>query len=183
MKKYFLFLNLFLILFAGLPHTALAKKKYRYIKREHGVRFQGNLPMEIKQGFTMSAELQGAYTYNWNGMIEVGPYFDFSSDSFPSSLERYGAGLLVEYNIITNRGKRKLIPAVGIDLGVNGSKLGLDGALGAHGALKMFVATRTAFTVALGYKLLSPFNAFFQPQSFHHRVDFSMGFSYYFDFY
>ena len=155
MKKYFLFLNLFLILFAGLPHTALAKKKYRYIKREHGVRFQADLPMETKQGFTMSAELQGAYTYNWNGMIEVGPYFDFSSGFFPSSLKRYGAGLLVEYNIITNRGKRKWIPAVGIDLGVDGSKgldgaLGTHGALGAHGALKMFVATRDRFYSSFG---------------------------------
>ena len=62
MKKYFLFINLFLMVFVALPFTASAAKKYRYIKREHGVRFQGNtnvkIPLEASAKFQGSLHLQ-----------------------------------------------------------------------------------------------------------------------------
>ena len=64
MKKLFLFLNLSLILFLGGIGEAFANKKYRYIKREHGVRFQANIPMSVVPGFTLEANLAGAYAYN-----------------------------------------------------------------------------------------------------------------------
>lgn len=185
MKKYFLFLNLFFMLFLGWSYTASAKKKYRYIKREHGVRFQWDNPMNFDGAFAASLDIEGAYTYNWKGMLEFGPYFKLDSDLSPPQVMEYAGGLIFEYNIVKNRGgKRKFIPAIGLSAGVTQVKpsnlLSFSG--GAHAALKFFVGKRTPFIIMLGYKALTPMNAeFFKALS--HRPYTSMGFSYYFDFY
>ncbi len=193
MKKYFLFSNLFLLLFFACPHTAFAKKKYRYIKREHGVRFNWNNPLKLSGGFAGQTDIKGAYTYNWMGMVEFGPYVSFNADITPFKVNMFSGGILVEYNIIKNRGKRKLIPAIGIKLGAQqgssiiGSSAGsvsewnMTG--GAHGALKAFVSKRSTFVISIGYQASTPFASAFQQGSLYHNIDISMGFAHYFDFY
>ena len=176
MKKAFLFLNLFFVLFVLVAGESFAAKKYRYIKREHGLRFQGNIPMSL-QPFNLSANLSGAYAYNWKGMLEAGPYFNLAFAN--KSVTDWSGGLLIEYNFIKNRGKRKLIPSLGLSVG---AAQGLLFDIGAHASLKSFVAKRTAFITTLGYNLHTPFNAMFRG-GITHNVDISMGFSYYFDFY
>ena len=206
MKKLFLFLNLFFILFVLGAGESFANKKYRYIKREHGIRFQGNIPMSlINQGFSAGINLTGAYAYNWKGMVEVGPYFDLGAGMHsgnPFQLRSWSAGLLAEYNFIKNRGKRKFIPSLGLTVGTTNQGLnliskdhknntniltaessqGLNLTLGVHISLKHFVAKRTAFITTLGYSLHTPFNNFFKIMN-HHGTIGSIGFSYYFDFY
>ncbi len=184
MKNLFLFFNLFILLLIAYPWPAAAKK-YRYIKREHGVRFAGNVPLQFAAGtgITGDADFKGAYTYNWRGFLEFGPYFDLKM-AFPVSLQKWSAGLLVEYNFIKNRGRRTYIPAIGLSAGARQfSSLGNppEFAGGAYGALKAFVGTRTPFIVTVGYKLLTPIQGAFQ--QFSHTLDISLGFAYYFDFY
>ena len=186
MQKHFLFFNLFFVLFLSWSPIASAKKKYRYIKREHGVRFQWDNPMSIAGtpgGLTAELNIQGAYTYNWRGMIEAGPYFKIDSSYDGNNgftFNEFDGGVLVEYNIIKNRGKREFIPAIGLSLGANSNQVfQLSG--GIHGALKVFVAKRTSFVVMLGCKILTPMDQPFQVLSYHPYT--SMGFSYYFDFY
>ena len=191
MKKYFLFLNLFLMLFVvSGTGTALAEKKYRYIKREHGVRFEGDIPIEIGGGqMIANLKLKGAYAYNWKGLFEFGPYFLWAPSISPWSPGLWGGGLLAEYNIIKNRGKRQFIPAVGLNLGVTGGSSDINNpgtvrlSMGPYGALKIFVGKRTPFTITLAYNLLTPLSSPFAGGGMSHNVDLSMGFSYYFDFY
>jgi len=179
MKKYFLYINLLAIIGAVWTLPALAEKKYRYIKREHGVRFQGNIPVTVSP-FNIAVNLKGAYTYNWEGFVEVGPYFQLEMDANPRpQFSKWAVGLMGEYNFIKNRGKRKLIPSLGLHLGLQG--LGLQGSGGVHGSLKWFVAKRTAFITDLQYDLITPLTMPFS--SMEHQVNVSMGFSYYFDFY
>ena len=180
MKKYILSLPLLALLVATWHVPALAQKKYRYIKREHGVKFQGNLPFKLNaNGFQWDADFQGAYTYNWKGFVEVGPYFGVSANSATVGLlTDWKVGLLVEYNIIKNRGKRKLIPAIGIQGGVINDGLAFQYSGGAHATLKWFVAKRTAFITNLQYDMVTPLP--FVPA---HHINLSMGFSYFFDFY
>ena len=180
MKKLFLFFNLFFILFVLGAGESFASKKYRYIKREHGVRFQGNIPMSFGPGFRLNANLSGAYAYNWKGMLEVGPYFDLGVESLRVS--NWAGGLLLEYNFIKNKGKRKFIPALGLTVGATDpGGLGLHFDLGAHVSLKSFVAKRTAFISAVAYRLHTPFSGIFTHMN--HNANIRMGFSYYFDFY
>ena len=199
MKKYFLFLNLFLMLVVvSGTETTLAEKKYRYIKREHGVRFEGDIPMEIGGGQMIAdLKLKGAYAYNWKGLFEFGPYFLWVPSIKPWSPGLWGLGLLAEYNIIKNRGKRQFIPAVGLNLGATGGssdtirEINNPGtvtgtvrlSMGLYGALKIFVGKRTPFTITLAYNLLTPLSSPFAGGVMSHNVDLSMGFSYYFDFY
>lgn len=186
MTKYFLFSNLLFLLFATFPLTALsASKKYRYIKREHGVRFAGAFPTNFSSaGVNMSAMLRGAYTYNWKGMLEAGPYFHANANILQAQLNSWGAGILAEYNIIKNRGKRKLVPAVGLTFGLDHEGAGATPQLsaGLQVALKIFVGKRTPFIVTLGYSALTPMNAPIQG-GVSHKLNPTMGFSYYFDFY
>ena len=182
MKKYFLFFALFSMVAVLFPNSALARKKYRYIKREHGVKFEWRKPsFNFDSGLQMTIDLEGAYTYNWKGMLEAGPYFGLEYTNVAGTIPTYNAGLILEYNIIKNRGRRKWIPALGLKFGVNNSSPPLNFETGAHGALKIFVGKRTPFTIALGYRLVTPIQGIFQTMS--HNVDLSMGFSYYFDFY
>ena len=191
MKKYFLFFAVFCMTAIILPNSALARKKYRYIKREHGVKFEWRKPsVNLSNGLSMNIDLEGAYTYNWKGMLEAGPYFGLQYNSGSRYNNKYtnnpapliyNSGLILEYNIIKNRGRRKWIPALGLKFGVNNSESILSFETGAHGALKIFVGKRTPFTIAAGYRLVTPFQGIFQ--QFSHNVDISMGFSYYFDFY
>ena len=203
MKKLFLFLNLFFILFIAGTGESLASKKYRYIKREHGVRFQGHIPMSvIRSAFALKAHFGGAYAYNWKGWAEIGPYFDLGAEmSGGFSLSRWSFGLLGEYNFIKNRGKRKLIPSLGLTVGAVDDRTnptptagavddrtnptptagGPHLALGVHVSLKSFVAKRTAFITTLGYSLQTPTSGLFQSLTHHPSV--KMAFSYYFDFY
>lgn len=182
MKKYLLYINLLALIGAVWTLPALAEKKYRYIKREHGVRFQGNIPITVRPSFNLTANLKGAYAYNWKGFVEAGPYFQLELDAAPSPrLSKWAVGLMGEYNFIKNRGKRKLIPSLGLQLGLQGLG-GLQGTGGVHGSLKWFVAKRTAFITDLQYDLMTPFTQF-SFASMEHQVNVSMGFSYYFDFY
>ena len=190
MKKHFLLFNIFFLFSIVWICPAGAEKKYRYIKREHGVHF--DMDASVKNLFHQNTEvgtvidMEGAYTYNWKGMLEFGPYFGFNF-GVKSEFSRGGlplawdAGLLLEYNFIKNRGKRKFIPAVGISGGANGAEGATNLSGGVHIALKIFVGKRTPFTVSLGYKMLTPMGNPFQ--SVYHNIDSSAGFSYYFDFY
>ena len=183
MKKYFLIFNLFLIVCATWSQTAFAKKRYRYIKREHGLRLQGNIHTHFDSGFSLSTNINGAYTYNWKGMIEAGPYLQLQPnvERGTLSLNQLAGGLIFEYNFVKNQGKRMLIPALGMQFGAEKSPsamLRFGG--GVHGTLKVFVGTRTPFTVTLAYNLLTSLQ---QPIQLSHNIDVSMGFSYYFDFY
>ena len=183
MKKYFLFVALFSVAFLSLPNSAEARKRYRYIKREHGVKFEWRKPsFNFDSGFKMNIDFEGAYTYNWKGMVEAGPYFGLKYSTAIRTMG-YNGGLIVEYNIIKNRGKRKWVPAVGLKIGAEGNNTeGVKIAGGVHGAMKIFVGKRTPFTIALGYRLtVPPVQGMFQQMS--HNLDLSMGFSYYFDFY
>ena len=191
MKKILLF-TIPLILFASLPGMSVAKKKYRYIKREHGLKVLGGIPTATIPISTETSSteaiiyLDTSYQYNWKGLLEFGPYIFLSYDLLPSfSTNDYGVGVLGEYNIIKNRGKRKLIPSVGITLGIDKHKEGSDnnigGSAGVYGVLKWFVDKRTPFVVKLSYRLVTPFNGFFT--SFAHKPSFTFGFSHYFDFY
>ena len=185
MKKYLLYINL-LTLFAAVLGTlpSLAQKKYRYIKREHGVKFQGNVPITITTNTEVSATFQGAYAYNWKGFVEAGPYFKLSLEEqpFPNfGVEHWAVGLMGEYNFIKNRGKRKLIPSLGLQLGAMSKDSLLQATGGVHGTLKWFVDKRTAFITNLQFDLVTPFSSFFRQREY--QVDLSMGFSYYFDFY
>ena len=149
MKKYFLFFNLLFLLFVAWTWTASAAKKYRYIKREHGVRFEGSVPMTYSsQGFTASTNLKGAYAYNWKGMFEFGPYFDLGLAFKPYALNYWNGGLMAEYNFVKNRGRKKYIPSIGLSFGAaqlssNNNIAGTMLAGGIHGSLKIFVGTRT----------------------------------------
>ncbi|MCY4321174.1 MAG: hypothetical protein OXC37_02035 [Bdellovibrionaceae bacterium] len=161
---------------------SFANKKYRYIKREHGVRFQGNIPMSFNQGFALSANLGGAYAYNWKGYLEIGPYFNLNLEAGQTfELSSWSIGLLGEYNFIKNRGKRKFIPSLGLTVGADKSFDFPNLAMGVHSSLKIFVGKRTAFITSLGYSLHTPFNEIFRVMQ--HHVDVMMAFSYYFDFY
>ena len=155
---------------------SFAAKIYRYIKREHGVRFQGTLSMSFEQGFKLNANLSGAYVLNYKGKLESGPYFDFTLENF--KLTDWSAGFLVEHNFIENRGASSWIPSLGFTVGAVGYSQ-FD--LGLHTSLKRFVAKRTAFITTLGYNLHTPFNNFFTYKS--HNADIRTGLSYYFDFY
>ncbi len=181
MKKSFLFLSLIATFFFALPEASLAKKKYRYIKREHGVRFDFKLPAEVYP--TRQAELStgGSYTYNWKGRIEVGPYFNLGLNILPSfNISDYSGGLLAEYNFIKNRGKVKFIPALGMSLGAKGGG-STELTLGVHTSMKFFVAKRTPFIVKLEYLAAVPTS--FNFSSLSHNVNLMAGFGYYFDFY
>lgn len=194
MKK--LSFNLFLLFVLSWPCVSLAAKKYRYIKREHGVQFQGSFPALITNQIAWGGDARGAYSYNWKGWVEFGPYFGLQASflPMPPAVTGWKAGLTAEYNIIKNRGRRKLIPSIGISFGgenatsaasddVNFSQSGLSLAMGGHGALKIFVGKRTPFTIKVAYVFLTPMSAPFQPGSLSHRIEPTMGFSYYFDFY
>ena len=184
MKKTLLLLSLLSVSLAGLPRVSEAKKKYRYIKRAHGVRLlNGGFDMTIGGGSTSSAaNFGGAYTFNWKGMVEVGPYFHLAPVIQPEfNLGEYQVGLLLEYNFIKNRGKKKAVPALGLKLGIKGAAAGgINLAAGPHVAGKFFAAKRTALLVSLGYLAVIPTD--FDFQSMLHDVDFSFGFAHYFDF-
>ncbi len=179
---------------SGIAYSA---KKYRYIKREHGVRFQGNIPIEMGAGgFAVRVELKGAYTYNWRGWLEFGPYFEMAPQIMPQfMLGSLNGGIMTEYNIIKNRGKRKIIPTVGVKIGMDksgGAPVGLESAgggqtliaVGPYAALKLFVGKRTPFTVSLDYLIRMPMNFMSLPgMGMTHHPRITMGFSYYFDFY
>ena len=183
MKKYFLLFSIFSLFPIVWVCPAGAEKRYRYIKREHGVHFNMAVPVKnLSGGADVEMDVKGAYTYNWKGMLEFGPYFAFDSQLSPAFiLDSWDGGLLVEYNFIKNRGKRKFIPAIGISFGVNGMQEVTSFSGGVHGALKIFVGKRTPFTVSLGYRMLTPMESPFQHMD--HNIHFSTGFSYYFDFY
>lgn len=160
--------------------TASSPKKYRYIKREHGLRFSGKVPVEIGAGLNVGAVLDGAYTYNWKGKIEAGPYFHFDSSIVPFALHSWGSGILGEYNIIKNRGRRKFVPAVGLKIGAFSTNA-INLSAGLYGAFKFFVDKRTPFIVSLGCDVQTPVQGMFTSMSYKPYV--TMGFSYYFDFY
>lgn len=180
--KNFLFVALVASFLAIVPEVSFAKKKYRYIKREHGVQIQGNIKALIPPTDTFAVSLtnfQAAYNYNWRGMIEVGPYGKVASVRVPNfSVDGWDAGIGVHYNIIKNRGKRTMIPAIGLQVGY-GSANKLNTSIVA--ALKYFVGVRTPIHIALSYNLSDLLN--FKLSDIRHGVDLSVGFSYYFDIY
>ena len=183
MKKPFLIFNLFTVLFITGAGPCFAAKRYRYIKREHGVRFTGNidvtgsLPQQILNPRDLDFNFSGAYAYNLKGYLEFGPYLDFSMNSGQMG---WKAGLFGEYNFIKNRGKRKWIPSLGLTAGVKGMN-GFHLSGGLQTSLKAFVAKRTAFISTLSFDISSPFDQLFSTLRTHLNI--KMGFSYYFDFY
>ena len=183
MKKIFLYLNLFAVLFIVGAGPCFAAKKYRYIKREHGARFTGNImlpgriPQPILDFQKLNLSFNGAYAYNFKGYFEFGPYLNFSMNSGQMG---WKAGLFGEYNFIKNRGKRKWIPSLGLNLG-GGHGFGFHLSGGLQASLKAFVAKRTAFISILGFDISSPLDRLFT--SLTSQLSLKMGFAYYFDSY
>lgn len=186
MKKPLLFLSLISMILIAAPQVSFAKKKYRYIKREHGVRVDVNLPgMQVMPSggdLLNNWKLHFAYTYNWKGFLEVGPYFHVKTDDDAKWM--LDGGLLVEWNIIKNRGKRALIPAVGLKLGADDITAATGDRYGHYGipfSLKYFVAKRTPLIVTLEpYVEAKGFTSF---DPFTLKINFTAGFEYYFDIY
>lgn len=177
MKKFFLFSGLLALVFMSFPEDASAKKRrYRYIKRQHGLHANFDLiakPTSLEDTFI---SFSGAYHYNHKGLMEFGPYL---SVNYQLELDLSG-GLLFEYNFIKNTGKRKMIPSIGLRTGFR--SLGQPTIeAGLYGSLKYFVARRTAFVGKLEYAGTLPVN--FDIGSFDQSVRAVGGFTYYFDFY
>lgn len=184
--KQALLINLTLILLAGIPQISFGKKRYRYIKREHGVELVTSVVDILNKKQNFNADIEGSYTYNWRGKIEVGPWAHLNmSKSQNLTFNILRGGLLLEYNFIKNRGKRKFIPALGIKLGADKSAQ-LNWILGVYTDFKYFVGYRTPFVVKLEYVAAMPekFGSA-ELKDFHNRGNLSLstGFSYYFDFY
>lgn len=187
MKKTLLLLSLAAVCLAGLPEISEAKKKYRYIKRAHGIKLlHGGYDImfggQDGAGPAGQLNLSGAYAWNWKGLIETGPYFSLGVAVPPGfQISGWSAGLGVEYNFIKNRGKRKLIPAFGIKLGArSGGSGGADGNVEPVLTIKSFVSKRTAFLTSLSYALGIP--GFTNFQGMYHNVSVKLGFAHYFDF-
>ena len=168
-------------------HPAAAKKRYRYIKRMHGAKIQWNLQPFQKPAdgvFSLgSLNIDLAYSYNHKGLLEFGPYLSVNGMMNALPLANTAAGLSLEYNFVKNRGKRKNIPALGLQIGVQ-KGAAWDLAVSPYFSFKYFVAKRTALVTSLKYTASLPFNglaAFMQNLS--HGVFLVGGFAYYFDFY
>ena len=183
MKKSLLLLNLISMILIAFPQVSFAKKKYRYIKREHGVRVSLDWPKsEIVPEMKLMDKLnfQFTYTYNWKGFVEVGPYLTVAKDDSASWM--VDAGLLVEWNIIKNRGKRTLVPAIGLKIGSdNATASGRFGHYGIPCSLKYFVAKRTPLIITVEPYIEAPGFTGFDP--FTVKLNTTVGFEYYFDFY
>ena len=182
MKKIVILSGLISLLFMSFPEDALAKKKYRYIKRQHGVILNlDSTPLLNFAGFSSGeASFHGAYTYNYKGRIEFGSYLK-TRLNLPASIHTLRVGLLTEYNFIKNRGKRKMIPSAGLKLGFKREGLGPSLETGLYGSLKYFVAKRTSIIGSLEYMA----SVFPLPslQTLEHGLNLNVGFAYYFDFY
>ena len=184
MKKLFLFsslLSLFALTFSG---NVYAKKK-RYIKRMHGAKIDLNIiPFERKSGANSGAfDVDLAYSYNWKGMIETGPYFGIEGSHLPAfAVGNLGLGVFVEYNFIKNKGKKKMVPSVGLKIGTK--KTGAwELALAPYVSIKYFVAKRTPIITSLGYEGSSAFSSISNFSTWTHSSFLMVGFAYYFDFY
>ena len=186
MKKSLLFLMLSSIVLIGLgfPEESEAKKRYRYIKREHGLKVQGNLNTQLPSAdngaFVGSLEnFALAYSWNFKGMIEVGPHVELQGLNLTSfHTNAWDAGIHIDYNIIKNRGKRKYIPAVGLKMSYGDGNY-INTAVSA--ALKTFVGHRTPIYLSLDYRVNNLLGAF--RGQFDHGLNVSVGIGYYFDFY
>lgn len=185
MKKHSLLFGLLISGLLVLPWSVFAKKR-RYIKRQHGAKFSWNLPnyqVHPAGGPEAVTDLYAAYTYNWKGRVEFGPYVGFAAKVAPFGFDKYSAGLAVEYNFVKNQGRWRYIPALGLAggiEGIGGETGGLKYAVGFLPAMKFFVGKRTPFTVSIGYKML--IDTAGGTTAINHNVVGSMGFSYYFDF-
>lgn len=183
MKKSLLLLNLISMILIALPQVSFAKKKYRYIKREHGVRVSLDWPKgEITPNMKLTDELNFnfTYTYNWKGFLEVGPYLKVEKESS----WMVDSGLLVEWNIIKNRGKRALIPAVGLKIGADDFTGTLAGHIGFPLSLKFFAGERnfrTPLIITVEPYIEAPGFTSFTPLTV--KINTTVGFEYYFDFY
>ena len=185
MKNLFLFSGVFFLslLFSG---NADARKK-RYIKRMHGVKV--NLDVlaweKTPSGSKGNFDVGLAYSYNWKGMIEVGPYFGIDGQHIGGfKVNALDVGIHGEYNFIKNKGKKKVVPAVGLKLGFYGAGnlASKYWAIGPYGSLKYFVAKRTPIIVSAGYSWKPGFPKFDMSKATH-GIFLEAGFAYYFDFY
>lgn len=185
MKKLFLSSGLFALLFSlAFSGNVYAKKKYRYIKRMHGAKIHWDTTLFKKTaaGNVGTFDIDLAYSYNWKGMIEVGPYLGLKGKHIGFALEGLDAGLSVEYNFIKNKGKKKIVPSLGLQIGTQ-KAAAWELALAVPASLKYFVAKRTALIATLGYRASNSFSALTNFQSMSHDIFFVGGFAYYFDIY
>ena len=187
MKNLFLFSGVFL--FSLLLSSNADARKKRYIKRMHGVKMNLDvLPYEKgPNGSSGAFGVGAAYSYNWKGMVEVGPYFGIEGKHINGfAISALDLGIHVEYNFIKNKGKRKVIPALGLKLGahaVGSTPMSWYFAVGPYASLKYFVAKRTPIIVSTGYSYNADFKAFGDASKAIHSSFLEAGFAYYFDFY
>ena len=184
MKKLLLLSGLFSFFVLGFSGNAYAKKK-RYIKRMHGAKINLNIiPFERSSGTNSGGfDVDLAYSYNWKGMIEVGPYFGIKGTHLPNfTLEDLDLGVFVEYNFIKNKGKKKMVPAAGLKIGTK-KDAAWKLALAPYVSLKYFVAKRTPIITTLGYEGSSAFSSISNFSTWTHSSFLMVGFAYYFDFY
>ena len=182
MKKFILALSFISLVSVSLPQ-AFAAKKYRYIKREHGLKLNFNLAhLKYEQGLKGLLDLDVAYTYNWKGRVEIGPFAQVQI-ALPTSHSTY-LGLLIEYNFIKNRGKRPLIPSLGLKPRVQLDGPNLSSLLvGIPLSLKYFVAKRTAIISTAEFIFHQNFNSLADWKALGYQGEITVGFAYYFDFY
>ena len=184
-KNLFLFAAACFLSFPAFLPEAEAKKK-RYIKRMHGVKALADIVPYQKSGGTATGafDLDLAYSYNWKGMIEVGPHFNVKGRHIGGfALEGLGVGIQTEYNFIKNKGKKRAVPALGLKLGANQISSAWHLSVAPYFSLKYFVAKRTPFIFSAGYDLNLNFQAIADFQQAIHSSFVQGGFAYYFDFY
>lgn len=188
MKNLFLFSGVFFLslMFSG---NADAKKK-RYIKRMHGAKVNVNvIPYEKGPGSTSKGtfDVGLAYSYNWKGMVEVGPYFGIEGKHIGGfAMNALDVGIHGEYNFIKNKGKKEVVPALGLKLGAHatgGTPMSWYLAVAPYVSLKYFVAKRTPIIVSAGYSFNADFKAISDMSKAIHSSFLEAGFAYYFDFY
>ena len=191
MKTFTVFFALVISL-VGVSFSQIADaKKKRYIKREHGLQFNVDASFIEEKNLTFDL----AYSYNYKGWLEFGPYWNFyikcglTGESGVCTDADYELGLkLIEYNFVKNRGRRKIIPSVGLKAGLyfTGKNL-TEVRAGLPLSLKYFLAKRAAIigtvepNAGLSQQDISAGLSLEKlPSQVKLDVDFTVGFAYYF---
>ena len=186
-KNLFLFAAAAFLSFPAFLIPEAEAKRKRYIKRMHGVKALVNVvPYKTSAGIAEGTfDLDLAYSYNWKGIIEFGPHFNIAGRHIGGfALNGLGAGLQTEYNFIKNKGKKRVVPSLGLKLGANqASDKTWYLSVAPYFSLKYFVAKRTPFIVSAGYDLNLNFQAIADMTQAIHSSFLEGGFAYYFDFY
>ena len=87
---------------------------------------------------TGTFDIDLAYSYNWKGMIETGPYLGLEGQHLGGFAVDMQLGAFVEYNFIKNKGKKKTVPSAGLKIGTKKMATEWKLALAPYVSLKYF---------------------------------------------